>query len=132
MPRPNSRFAFVPRLLLVLALVGAAFAVWHFAIRDRAPAAPPVPEEAYAANTMAVGLMEQFKYAEAADAFRDIVAKYPKWIPGRVNLAISLLHASEGQTDEIASILTGVLQDDPLNPYAHYTLGVLPEVPRKV
>jgi FG-GAP-like repeat/ASPIC and UnbV len=125
--RSTSRFAFVPRLLFVLALIAGGVCVWYFAIRERRPPVPQPPDQegAYAANTRGVGLMERFEYAKAVDAFREVVQKHPRWVPGRVNLAIALLNHSKGASEEIATILESVLKDDPWNPHAHYTLGML-------
>ena len=117
----------MPRLLLVVALVAAGFGVWYFAIRDRGRGEPSAAdiEAAHALNTRGVGLMEQFKYGEAVDTFREVVEKHPRWIPGRVNLAIAILNDSKGESDEIAPLLEGVLKDEPDHPHANYTLGIL-------
>jgi Tfp pilus assembly protein PilF len=124
MARPVSRFAFVPRLAFVLVLVAGAVAVWYFAVRERPRVPPPDEEGAYAANMRGIGHMEQFHYDLAAEAFREAVEKYPEWTVARVNLAIALLNFSQGQSEDVASILKGVLRHDPFNPHAHYTLGV--------
>src|SRR5690348_6581806 len=44
------------------------------------------------ANLVGRGLMEQFKYGEAADSFREVHRLAPGWIPGSINLAIALLN----------------------------------------
>jgi tetratricopeptide (TPR) repeat protein len=87
-----------------------------------------------------LGYMEQYKYAEAADRFRAVHRLAPGWIPGSVNLAIALLNfvgvkveaakkaggdAATSNFDEAISLLDGVLDRDPDNPYAHFCEGII-------
>ena len=44
------------------------------------------------AHFKGLGYMEQYKYAEAADCFREVRRLAPGWIPGSINLAIALLN----------------------------------------
>jgi tetratricopeptide (TPR) repeat protein len=70
------------------------------------PAAPPDDsrERAYRANNLGVALLEQFKYPEAAEAFRQALAVDGSLAIARVNLSIALLYALdlEGAAREAA------------------------------
>ncbi|MBI3465090.1 MAG: VCBS repeat-containing protein, partial [Planctomycetes bacterium] len=90
------------------------------------PAALPDMTEILRLNNLGVGHMEQYNYADAENAFRDIVAKAPDWIPGRVNLAIALLNQNKAEPlAESAAILRDILKADPNNPHAHYSLAII-------
>ncbi len=47
-----------------------------------------------AAHFEGLGYMEQYEYAEAVEAFREVHRRAPGWIPGSINLAIALLNDS--------------------------------------
>ena len=72
--------------------------------------------------------MEQFRAARAWRPFAGR-GKIPAWIPGRVNLAIAALERIEGRKREIALSSEGVLKDEPDQPHANYTLGILKKRP---
>ena len=90
-----------------------------------------------------LGLMEQYEYAKAAEAFRSVHELAPGWIPGSINLAIALLNDTgvkveeakkagggappPGNFDEALELLAGVLERDPDNPYAHFCRGIILE-----
>ena len=63
------------------------------------PAAPPdaARERAYRANNLGVALLEQFKYPEAAEAFREALEVDGSLAIARVNLSIALLYALDLQ-----------------------------------
>jgi len=73
-----------------------------------------------------VALMDQFRPAEAAEAFAEVVRVAPEWITGRLDHGIALLNA---QTDtsyaRAEDELKWVIARAPDNPYAHYALGML-------
>src|SRR4051812_14728813 len=78
-------------LLGVLALLAAlAVAGWRWwqSWRDRHWVA------ALEANNRGIGLMEQFRYAEAVPAFEEVVRLAPGWLPGKINLGIALLNTA--------------------------------------
>src|SRR5262245_1656397 len=120
MSSENRRGRWLPAVLTLLLLAGGGFAAWYFLFRTKVD-----HEGAVAANNRGVGLMEQFKYEEAEAEFRDVVKKDPKWVPGRINLAIAIVNRSEGKNDEAIDLLQGVLNEEPDNPHANYTLGYL-------
>jgi tetratricopeptide (TPR) repeat protein len=95
-----------------------------------------------AAHYKGLGFMEQYKYGEAVEAFREVHRRAPGWIAGTINLAIALLNDSgvkaeqakksggDGAGDnfgEALDLLAGVLKRDPQNPYAHFCRGIILE-----
>jgi hypothetical protein len=70
--------------------------------------------------------MEQYRPVEAVKAFEEVVALAPDWSIGRLDLGIALLNS---QTDEgyvrAEEVLTDLLEDEPDNQRAHYSLGML-------
>src|SRR6185436_370368 len=54
-----------------------------------------VVEDAYRANNIGVALLEQFKYKEAADAFRRALQLQPKLALARINLGIALFNVPD-------------------------------------
>src|SRR6185436_7386905 len=50
-------------------------------------------EDAYRANNLGVALLEQFKYPEAAAAFRDALGRDPSLAMAHVNLSLALLYS---------------------------------------
>jgi hypothetical protein len=77
-------------------------------------------------NNTGVGWMEQFEYAKAVKAFRDVVQLAPEWTPGRINLGIALLNnATAPDLEEAPQIFSKVLEQEPDNPYAHFCLGII-------
>lgn len=73
-----------------------------------------------------VALMDQFQPAEAVKAFEEVVRLAPQSIAGRLNLGIALLNAhGEEDYSRAEEQLRWVIQKDPDNPYARYSLGML-------
>src|SRR5262249_42477157 len=112
------------------------------------PAAAPlrneIPPDALATvmarHFQGLGHMEQYDYAKATEAFRDIHARAPGWIPGSINLAIALLNdtgvkaeaakksgADPGSANfgEALALLADVIAREPDNPYAHFCRGII-------
>ena len=94
------------------------------------------------AHFKGLGLMEQYEYRKAAEAFREIRTRAPGWIPGSINLAIALLNdsgvqaeaakkagggAARSNFDEALQILAGVLKREPDNRHAHFCRGIILE-----
>ncbi len=80
-------------------------------------------EEAYRANNLGVALLEQFKYAEAAEQFRRALKLDPALGIARVNLGIALFNvpdpaAALRESTAAAAALPGV-------PQPHYILGLI-------
>ncbi len=90
------------------------------------PQKNPPDAAAVAANNQGVGLMGQFKYAEAEQVFAELVGQYPDWAALRVNLAIATLNRQQ-EGDETAALAMAerVLEDDPDNLRANYVAGLL-------
>jgi Flp pilus assembly protein TadD len=59
------------------------------------PAVVPSREEAYRANNLGVALLEQFKFDEAASAFREALRREPNLGIAHLNLSIALLQSSD-------------------------------------
>jgi tetratricopeptide (TPR) repeat protein len=80
-------------------------------------------EQAYRINNVGVALLEQFKYPEAVDAFRQALAAHPALAIAHINLSIALFYAQDQQgaareAAEAARLL-------PAAPEPHYVLGLL-------
>ncbi|MDR3620260.1 MAG: FG-GAP-like repeat-containing protein [Paludisphaera borealis] len=105
---------------------------------------PPAELDAVStAHFRGLGLMEQYEYRKAAEAFRDVRRRAPGWIAGSINLAIALLNDSGAQAseakksgdgaavqshfDEALGLLQGVLDRDPDNRHAHFCRGIILE-----
>jgi tetratricopeptide (TPR) repeat protein len=95
-----------------------------------------------AAHYKGLGYMEQFKYRDAGEAFREAHQRAPGWIAGSINLAIALLNdsgvkAEEAKKtgdappadnfDEALELLAGVLEREPDNLHAHFCRGLILE-----
>ncbi|MGI9064944.1 MAG: FG-GAP-like repeat-containing protein [Pyrinomonadaceae bacterium] len=79
-------------------------------------------EEAYRANNIGVALLEQFKYKEAADAFKRALQLDPKSPLARINLGIALYNLPDlpGAQREMQTAITLA----PTAPQPHYILGL--------
>src|SRR5688500_876308 len=80
-------------------------------------------EEAYRANNIGVALLEQFKYKEAADAFRRALQLEPKLTLARINLGIALFNLPDltGAQRELQSVVSIV----PDAPQPRYVLALI-------
>jgi FG-GAP-like repeat/ASPIC and UnbV len=115
------------RLLLwgaaFLAVATLGYSVWVFW--------PPDMIAVLRVNSRGLGHMERFEpeeYAAAEAAFRKVVALAPNWLPGQINLGISLLNQDQpSKMDEAAKLFEKVLRKEPRNPYAHHCLGIILE-----
>lgn len=80
-------------------------------------------EEAYRANNIGVALLEQFKYKEAADAFKRALQLNPGLGLARINLGIALYNVPDlagAQREEQA-----VIETTPTAPQPYYMLGLI-------
>jgi tetratricopeptide (TPR) repeat protein len=84
---------------IVAVLVAAAAGLIVHRALTRADDSRPLlaRENAHRANNLGVGLLEQFEYGSAADAFREALALEPALGMARANLALALFHLGELQ-----------------------------------
>src|ERR1044072_2708795 len=109
--------------LLVLALSACLFFSATSAQLQNDQTKPNAREEAYRANNIGVALLEQFKYKEAADAFRRALQIEPSLALARINLGIALFNVPDlpaAQKELQAAIALA-----PSAPQPHYVLGLL-------
>src|SRR5215216_5080477 len=79
---------------------------------------PNAREEAYRANNIGVALLEQFKYKEAADAFRRALQLEPSLALARINLGIALFNMPDLPAAQKELLAAGTLaQSAPQPPY---------------
>lgn len=81
-----------------------------------------VREEAYRSNNIGVALLEQFKYKEAADAFKRALQLEPELTLARINLGIALFNVPDlpGAQRELQSGIAIA----PAAPQPYYILGL--------
>jgi cytochrome c-type biogenesis protein CcmH/NrfG len=107
-------------VFLVLGLSILAWFSW------RRWSARPDFDAAMRANLQGVGLMDQFRYVEAAQAFEETARLDPEWLAARINLGIALLNTNEPANFERAlDLFRGVLKREPDNLPAHYCMGII-------
>ncbi len=109
-------------------------------LKDEIPAAEV--DAVSTAHFRGVGLLEQYEYRKATEAFREVQRRAPGWIPGSINLAIALLNDSGAQAssaessgagsdqnrfDEALDLLQAVLDRQPENRQAHFCRGIILE-----
>jgi Tfp pilus assembly protein PilF len=81
--------------LLLCATSLLALAAPQTPVRAAAPADPAAREAAWRENNLGVALLEQFRFADAVEAFKRALAKDPSLLPARVNLAIAHLYVPD-------------------------------------
>src|SRR5205807_2339930 len=126
-PARRSGRAVVVACLLLLALAAAGAAAW-WALRPSAKSniaanrLKPDPIAAIQANNRGLGRMERFEYREAVADFEQVVGYAPDWLPGRINLGIALLNATnvEQHLERATEMFEAMLKEEPNNPYAHH------------
>src|SRR6185503_11094503 len=101
-------------ILLVLILITA-----HL---QNQPSKPNAREDAYRANNLGVALLEQFKYKEAADAFRRALQLEPGLVVAHINLGIALFNIPDLPAAQ--KELQAAIAAAPSAPQPHYVLGV--------
>ena len=73
-----------------------------------------------------VGLMDRHDPGGAVAEFEEVVRLAPNWITGRLNLGIALLNSGDDEGHvRCGEALNWVIEHDPDNPYALYSLGVM-------
>lgn len=118
---PTRRTVMFTVVLLVLVASAIGWFAWThstFTKRDTVAAAR--------ANIRGVGLMDQFDYAAAVQAFEEAVHRAPDDLTGRINLGIALLNTNEPPNLQRAlDLFQEVLNRDPDNIPAHYCMGII-------
>ena len=89
--------------------------------RQTQPAADREP--AYRANNLGVALLEQFKYPEAAEAFRQAIALEPALGMAHLNLSLALLYSQD--TAAAVREATEAARLMPAAPQPPYVLGLI-------
>jgi len=91
-----------------------------------------VPDEAMVRGmNRAVGLMEQFRFTDAATAFDALAARAPTWAVAHLNAGIAHLNALSdpskpgGALDKAEAAFRKAAELDPMMPNAPYCLGML-------
>src|SRR5689334_9241908 len=97
--------------------------------RQNAPAKTSAREDAYRANNLGVALLEQYKYKEAADAFKRALQLDPELILARINLGIALFNAPDipAAQRELLAAATAA----PSAPQPPYLLGLAAKTQNK-
>lgn len=121
-----------------LLLIGASLALGAGSTVDlRSEAALPGPEgarpsgvsaaghveQAWRFNNLGVALLEQFKHAEAAEAFRKALALRPELAAAQVNLAVALFNVPDLEAAEQAA--AAAVRTLPDAPQPHYLTGLV-------
>jgi len=109
---------------VVAALAGAASLALARA-RAESPAAAPAParEAAWRENNLGVALLEQFRFADAAEAFRRALGRDPSLLPARINLAIAHLYVPDIPAAKQAA--EDALRSAPDAPQPNYILALI-------
>src|SRR3982751_2358714 len=90
---------------------------------------PAKREDAYRANNIGIALLEQFKYKEAADAFKRALQLDPGLTLARINLGIALFNLPDLPAAQKELQAAGALV--PNAPQPHYVLGLLAKTQNK-
>lgn len=97
--------------------------------RQNPAAKAPAREEAYRANNLGVALLEQFKFKEAADAFKRALQLEPELALARINLGIALFNVPDlaAAQRELQAASTAA----PAAPQPPYLLGLAAKTQNK-
>jgi tetratricopeptide (TPR) repeat protein len=92
---------------------------------DATPTTTPsvAREAAYRENNLGVALLEQFRFADAAEAFGRALEKDPTLTLARVNLAIAYLYVPDHEAARREA--ETALEVDPDSPQLNYVLGLI-------
>jgi len=121
--QPRTARGWLIWLALGVLVAGGSVAWWYW---SRSDADTTAMSAVYSVNNRGVGLMEQFKYEEAAAAFAEVVRMAPDWTPGHVNRAIALYNRNKPEfLEQATAIFRQVLDKEPDEPHAHFCLGYI-------
>jgi tetratricopeptide (TPR) repeat protein len=109
--------------LLLCLLATASLIKPTSAHRQNVPPKANAREDAYRANNLGVALLEQFKYREAADAFKRALQLAPDLALARINLGIALFNVPDlpAAQRELQAASTAA----PIAPQPPYVLGLI-------
>src|SRR6185369_4401636 len=109
--------------LLICLLATASLIKPTSAHRQNVPPKANAREDAYRANNLGVALLEQFKYKEAADAFKRALQLAPDLALARINLGIALFNVPDlaAAQRELQAAATAA----PTAPQPVYVLGLI-------
>ena len=110
------------RLYISCALAAALSIFVLSAPHQTQPPKTNAREDAYRANNVGVALLEQFKYREAADAFRRALQLEPSLTLARINLGIALFNIPDLPAAQ--KELQAAIAAAPNAPQPHYLLGL--------
>jgi Tfp pilus assembly protein PilF len=110
---------------LCVVVLAAASSLWARAsgAASPAPASSPARETAYRENNLGVALLEQFRFADAAEAFERALQKDPTLLLAKVNLAIAYLYVPDH--DAARKVAEAALSEQPDSPQLNYVLGLI-------
>ena len=109
--------------LVLLALLSVAVASRGPAARASAPVDEAAREAAWRENNLGVALLEQFRFTDAAEAFRRSLGKDPSLLPARINLAIAHLYVPDIPAAKQAA--EEALRAAPEAPQPNYLLALI-------
>ena len=122
-PGHNRRMTLIRRFLPIAALAGALGVSLGLTPAPAPEAETKGGEGAYRANNLGVALLEQYRFAEAVEAFRKSVALDPKFAAARINLGIGLFYLPDLSSARTEMEQALALAPEALQP--HYLLGLI-------
>jgi tetratricopeptide (TPR) repeat protein len=109
--------------LFLCVAMSLALAAPRPAARAAAPADPAAREAAWRENNLGVALLEQFRFTDAAEAFKRALAKDPFLLAARINLAIAHLYVPDIPAAKQAA--EEALRVAPDAPHPNYILALI-------
>jgi Tfp pilus assembly protein PilF len=111
------------RAAVLLCVALSAAATSRSSARAAAPASGAAREAAWRENNLGVALLEQFRFSDAAEAFKRALGKDPSLLPARINLAIAHLYVPDIPAAKQAA--EEALEAAPEAPQPNYILALI-------